>query len=155
MASVEMISIQEASKRLGMRAETLRNQIIRKQTPFNTWFIRTSSGSHRFFIPRKSFEDWICNGQTSQRKQYLSVYYRHLKSGVMYFKRIANFMLGNPINLSFLPLKCYNKYIILESNLNGNCLDNRAINLSLKGGLLLWDPEQEAFVKKEMYMSFV
>ena len=63
MPTTEMISIEEASKRLGMRAETLRTLIIWQETPFKTWHVKLPSGSHRFFIPRKPFEDWLCNGE--------------------------------------------------------------------------------------------
>lgn len=55
----EMIPIRQAAKRIGMRPEYLRRQILKKQTPFRSWFIKTPSGSIRYFIPRKPFDAWL------------------------------------------------------------------------------------------------
>lgn len=66
----EMITILDASKRLGMSPEVLRNQIIKKRTPFKAWVVKTPSGSLRFFIPRNSFENWISNASDNEENVY-------------------------------------------------------------------------------------
>lgn len=55
----ELITVIECAERLGMTPTYLRNEIIRKNTPFNAWAVKQKSGRVNYYIPRRSFENWM------------------------------------------------------------------------------------------------
>ena len=59
MNNADMISVEEVAKVMGTSPESIRRQIIMNKTPFKSWCFRTPSRMYRYFIPRRSFEDWM------------------------------------------------------------------------------------------------